>query len=641
MKNGYYLSAFICINELSYLTNLGMRGDQNISLWYLDGNDVKLVHYWELERITGIKNHNQSFYNVDSAKRLINELLGQYNLQLSDMEGIWGTPQLSDNSDYSSLEEFPAISYHSLTHLFSAMLLNTDLFYGSKVLGLALDGGPDMVVDKKKDEKSYYSGCYVEYGKIIDVFPVCSPGPLWLTASTATGLREGTLMALEGATDGELCNLPLVVTKPMDLGTVNRTEEEVLEYISQVNKTFDNEDYINFDDRFSAEENKLSMLMKEINKKSREMIDEIIEDCIVRYRINPRETYLAMSGGFGLNCPTNSYIMNKYKFKGFMAPPCINDSGLSLGIALYMFYKKLDRFNFLFKNAFYGNKDIMSSDDIKKMYGHYIRSISCFSPEDVVEDIVNEPVVWFYGSAEIGPRALGHRSILADPRNIESKNKLNEIKQRQWWRPVAPIILEEELDNWFENAYETPYMLHTFKLKKDKRMYAPAIEHLDLSCRVQSINKEQEPLLYQIIKKMNEEYKVPIICNTSLNDKGEPIIDTIDQTMNFALRKHIGIVYINELRIELMNHSDYKEEKPSKRKYINEFNISDEEKKDKMEELNPYGVPQDQLAVYLFSDKLYERYSLKNKNDIRMIRLLSKIAKNKNPNIEYGVVQRF
>lgn len=636
LQNGYYLSTYVAINELSNLTNFALRGDQNISLWRVDNHNVELIHYWELERLTGQKGHDRSFVDIKGAKRFINELLEDYDLTLEDINEVWGTPQLDTCSDYHSLEEYPEISYHSVAHLFSSLLLDTDIFYNSKILAVAVDGGPDMVVDKEKDNKDYYSGCYAEKGVIKNIFSICSPGPLWSAAKNIFDMREGTLMALQSATRCEVNDLEFVDGKAKEIVSANEVPVDLENYIKEVDKAFQEKKYHDYDDDFSEKENKISMCMKEINKQSLKMMDETIEHSIKKFGINPAETYFAITGGYGLNCPANTYFMHKYNFKGFIAPPCINDTGLSLGIALYAFYKKMGKFIFKFRNAFYGNTDIMSQNELKANYGRFINKIEKYKPEDVADDVMCEPVIWFQGAAEIGPRALGHRSILANPCSMKSKERLNQIKKRQWWRPVAPIVLEEELNNWFENAFFSPYMLHTFRIKEEKRDEVPAIEHLDSTCRVQTINKEQDSLIYNVVKKIYEKYGIPIVCNTSLNDIGEPIIDSIDQAMNFALRKGIKIIYINDFRIELKNHSDYKETTPAERRYEKEFIFSSAEIEERLGKINPLNLPKDQLAVYLYSPQLFERLDLKKKNDARMIKMLTEMAKNEHPTIAYG-----
>jgi len=116
-----------------------------------------------------------------------------------------------------------------------------------------------------------------------------------------------------------------------------------------------------------------------------------------------------------------------------------------------------------------------------------IVSVSELSPGIFVDDLEKDIIVWYDACAEIGPKALGHRSILGDPRKLETKNRLNVVKQRQFWRPVAPIILRECLNDWFEDDFESPFMLQTSKVQKDKKALIPAVLHYDDTARIQTI----------------------------------------------------------------------------------------------------------------------------------------------------------
>lgn len=636
LKTGYYLSLYIAVNELSYVTNFALRGDQNISLWYVENNKVKLIHYWELERVTGLKGHERSFDTFEHAKEFINELLKEHELCLDDMVEVWGEPLFDTSSDYHSLDEYPELSYHSILHLFSALLLDSDVFFNQNILALAVDAGPDMVVDREKDSKPYYSGCYVEKGKVKDMFSICSPGPMWAASKHILGLREGSLMALETATKCQMNNAYFDQGLCDEMISVNKVKDDISDFNKLVNQKFADGEYHDFDYRFTEEENKISMFMKEIDRRSLEIIDDQIQKCIEKDNIDPSNTYFAITGGYGLNCPANSYFMDKYKFKGYVAPPCVNDGGLSLGIALYAFYKKMGHFDFKLNNAYWGDTDYVSKEELLEKFNKYIVNISEFTPKQVVEDIEKEPVVWFQGAAEIGPRALGHRSLIASATSVEAKDKLNEIKQRQWWRPVAPIILEDKVEEWFENAYATSYMLHTFTIKEDKKGFVPAIVHLNDSCRVQTLNREQNELLYDVICEVEKKSGVPIICNTSLNDRGEPIINTVDEVINFILHKKIKVAYINQYRVEFSNFELFTKEGVAERKLQRFFQFTKEDLEERMKVINPYGIPRDQLAVYLFSPKLYDRYRLDKKSDIRMIKMLTKIAENEHPTMNYG-----
>lgn len=176
------------------------------------------------------------------------------------------------------------------------------------------------------------------------------------------------------------------------------------------------------------------MIVKIVSDFSDWLMCKNIERIIDLYNIDTSQAYLSLTGGFALNCPTNTQIIERYKFKGLLSPPCVNDSGLSLGIGLYEFYSQAGPFQFNLNNAYYGKR---CTDNefliVMEKYAQYIISCSSFDPAVAVEDIIQHPIVWFNGAAEIGPRALGNRSLLADPRTERSKDILNEIKQREWY----------------------------------------------------------------------------------------------------------------------------------------------------------------------------------------------------------------
>lgn len=635
MKDGFYLSTYLCIDELSNIMNISRRDNQNIALWHKCGEVVKLIHYWEFERVTGLKMHSKSFYSIQQGKEVINTLLKEYDLTLSDMVEIWGTPQLDTNDTYHSDNDFKDVHYHSICHLFSAIMMDTDVFKKENIIGLAVDGGPDFVKIVQKKKYSYV-GCFSNKGEI-EAFDAYSPGLLWIIARNVFKMREGSLMALATACESELYGFekePPLINNTDELGKAYEYIKELVDLVNKCEEDNKGDLFSGFDHNFSIEDNKISMAMKIIQKASIKIMENNIERIIDKYDINPEDTYLALAGGFILNCPTNSHLMKKYKFKGFMAPPCVSDTGMALGTGLYAFYKKINGFDFKLRHAFYGDKDNRLDTIIEsKKYDLFFENVSEFDVKQVVKDIQDGPIVWFNGAAEVGPRALGNRSIIADPTRVESKDKLNVIKKRQWWRPVAPIVLLEDMEDWFEDCYESPFMLHTFKIKSDKVESVPAIAHIDNSSRAQTIKEEDNEILYKVIKAFKKETGVPIVCNTSLNDKGEPIINTIDEAVNFCLRKNIDILYVNGNRIKIHNHDKYTVKECLERN-IN-VSLDEQELKDLMEKANPHKVSQDVLEFYFLNPKLVDKYDIKEKSDVRELELLFKCLSQKNPETKY------
>ncbi|SDD50723.1 Carbamoyltransferase N-terminus [Paenibacillus sp. CF095] len=594
MENGFYLSTYLEINSYGNIYKIAQRHHHNLSLWRKTDSRIELVHYWELERITGIKKHRVSFFDVEQARNFINNLLANYNLSLNDIKEVWGTPELQTSNDYFDESELGQITFHAMSHLFSSLLLDSDIFYNEDMLALSIDAGSDNLVSDISD-KQEYAGAISTKGDV-SLFPVSSPGVLWNVARETFDLEEGSLMALASA-----CKEEIEFPFDNNLSLMKNTDGEIAKtYIeSLIGYAEDHWSEIDQDSSYlTLEERKISVVMKEIQKTTVKIMENTIDHIIGDYHLDPTNTYLALSGGVALNCPMNNALMQKYNFKGFVAPPCVNDTGQSLGIALYAFYRKMEALEFKLNHAFYGDQDKTEKLLINPIYEKFIKSTGLFSPHIAVKDIIQEPIVWFDGAAEIGPRALGNRSILADPRNPHSKDKLNEYKQRQWWRPVAPIVLESEMSNWFEGAYPSPYMLHTFQIRKDCIEKVPAIAHLDDSARLQSLSEATEQTrLYALLNEFLNSTGVPIICNTSLNDKQEPIINTVEEAMNFALRKGIKIAYLNGVRIELHNHTQYDIEKPLQRKP--EVIINEEELENLQKTMNPHNIPLEGITNYL------------------------------------------
>lgn len=373
-----------------------------------------------------------------------------------------------------------------------------------------------------------------------------------------------------------------------------------------------------FDDSFTEKENKISMIMKILQNWSIEFVDKYIDIAIIKYHINPKDTCIALSGGYSLNCPTNTHIIHKYGFKKQLIIPCVNDGGQSIGSGLMYFYEGISKVEFNLKHSYWGNK----SDCYDEKFNYFIETIIDDGMDFLVDDIIKNPIVWFTERAEIGPRALGHRSLIADPRTEEAKDKLNIIKQREWWRPVAPMILESECSEWFEKSFSSPYMLNNFTIQRDKKELVPAILHLDDTCRIQTVNQSDD-LLFMAIDLFYKKTGIPILCNTSLNDKGEPIIDIIDQAFNFALRKKIEIVYINGKRYKMTNFDEYMETKPLKRK--NELFVKYRNNPQVCLKVNPFGVTAEEYNTYKNSNLGYN-FNLQGEEDtLRFKRMLKKM----------------
>ena len=157
---------------------------------------------------------------------------------------------------------------------------------------------------------------------------------------------------------------------------------------------------------------------------------------------------------------------------------------------------------------------------------------------------------WFQGRMEFGPRALGGRSILASPVHAEMQSRLNDIKDREDFRPVAPVVLESEASEWFENASHSPFMLFVNCVRADKAAMIPAVRHVDGTARIQTVNEQQAPLYCELLKEFKTLTGVPVLVNTSFNTRGEPIVCTPRDAIECFWTSPFDALVINSFLLE-------------------------------------------------------------------------------------------
>jgi carbamoyltransferase len=172
------------------------------------------------------------------------------------------------------------------------------------------------------------------------------------------------------------------------------------------------------------------------------------------------------------------------------------------------------------------------------------------SYEEVAELLANENIVaLFQGRAEAGPRALGNRSILFDPRVVDGKDKVNKVKGREWFRPFAGSVMKEHTNEWFDMAglEESPFMMYAVDVQTDKLDKILSVTHVDGTCRVQTVSEENNLHYYNLIKAFNDKTGTPILFNTSYNLAGEPLVENIEDALQTIARSEIGYLYLPEL----------------------------------------------------------------------------------------------
>ena len=237
---------------------------------------------------------------------------------------------------------------------------------------------------------------------------------------------------------------------------------------------------------------------------------------------------LCMSGGIGLNVKMNGYLFESGLVEDLFIYPICSDAGSSIGAAMALNYKLQGLENSRLNSLYLGPK--FSDDEITKILTNCkIQFSEVKSIEKSVAKLIStgKVVGWFQGKMEGGPRALGARSILADPRYIESRDKVNKvIKYREPWRPFTPSMNEEGAKMYFDKYTYAPFMIITFKANKKAEKEIPAVVHIDKTSRPQIVNERGNKRYYNVIQEFKKLTGIPVLLNTSFNIKGEPIVCT-------------------------------------------------------------------------------------------------------------------
>src|SRR5919197_649684 len=238
-------------------------------------------------------------------------------------------------------------------------------------------------------------------------------------------------------------------------------------------------------------------------------------------------TNLCMAGGVAVNCVMNARLRDRGPFKRIWVQPAAGDAGTALGAALWIDAQERggDERRFRMDHAFlgpaYGDEEIEQFLRWSRLPYRRLANVADETAALLAQDRV---VGWFQGRMEFGPRALGARSILASPIPATMQARLNEIKDREDFRPVAPVVLEEEAAGWFAGAQASPFMLFVHDVVPDMAGCIPAVRHVDGTARIQTINRRQHPLYYDLVKAFQARTGVPVLVNTSFNTRGEPIV---------------------------------------------------------------------------------------------------------------------
>lgn len=507
---------------MTYYLGLAI-GDARPSACLIEDN--KIVAIGEEEKLLGFK------YAFDQQPiQSVGYCLKQANIKLKDVDKVavnWN-PKLFIKKFYKYRFKYNLFSYlgirgrikdleralkiqygaektiepleHHITHVYSSIPLSGF----KKCRCISVDGTGENVTTLIYDSKE---------GKIKEFYRPTSLGLLYAAATTWLGFGKNQ--------EGKTMGLASYGTKRYDLS----------KYVSYGNggyrSAFDlGELYEKFVEDFGDRRR------GEIEKKHEDFafsVQKQVEDVmlhLVDYYAEENGN-LCLSGGVALNCVMNGRVLQESKIKDIFIQPMAADDGGALGAAVYLAVQDGNKFDKMI-HPYYGPE--FSDEEIEKLLKQakvdYQRHKD---PAGLAAELLAEGNIigWFQGRLEVGPRALGDRSILADPRRAEMKDIINKrVKHREPFRPFAPSLLEEEMDKYLEDAYPAPFMLLSFDVRKDKQKEIPAVTHVDGTARPQTVTKEQNPLYYELIKQFKKETGVPVILNTSFNVGGKPIVCT-------------------------------------------------------------------------------------------------------------------
>ena len=305
-------------------------------------------------------------------------------------------------------------------------------------------------------------------------------------------------------------------------------------------------------------------------------IQAATEEIVLRIVKNLAEEYkiknLCLAGGVALNCVANGKILKEKIFDNIWIQPAAGDAGGSLGAALAYWHRELGQSRKDFKDQMKGsylgpsfNENVIENK-LKELKAVFKKQDSNRIISTTAKELSNSKIVgWFQGRMEFGPRALGGRSILADPRSEKMQKELNlKIKFRESFRPFAPSVLRENVSEWFDLDYDSPYMLLVADVNKDKqvkmsdndqnlfgidklnikRSSIPAITHVDYSARIQTVHKETNPRYHQLLMEFKKNTNCPVLVNTSFNVRGEPIVCSVEDAFNCFMGTNLDILVI-------------------------------------------------------------------------------------------------
>lgn len=292
-----------------------------------------------------------------------------------------------------------------------------------------------------------------------------------------------------------------------------------------------------------SDPNKVTDAAKNLAWAVQDETQSLVGDLIEKAASTTGKTNIVVAGGYGLNCVANYYYKKRFPDLNIYVDPISHDGGTAIGLAQLVYYTETKDKTIRPLKTLYLGPEREESYDFGDIETEKVK------PADVAKLISEKNIVALYqGRSEAGPRALGNRSILYDPTDPDGKDTVNKVKGREWFRPFAGSMMQEHFEEWFDTygMEESPFMMYAMDFKLEKHGECPAITHVDGTCRIQTVTKEQNEMYHTLIDEFRKITGVPILFNTSFNLAGEPLVETLDDAMRTIKNSDINYLYLPE-----------------------------------------------------------------------------------------------
>lgn len=519
--------------------NLAIHGSHNASLCVFD--ESKILEYIEIERLINVKNSGLAMYKTPPkeraefiARHLSKKLLNKYKVNTFNVV----LPTYTHNGETDLSLHFPAKQRIHCPHHYAHI---AGCFYQSpfqSAVGVSIDGGGD-------------DGFFNIY------FCNRKGGPVFLekiNIDLGVGYMHLAhyLKDIKYETDISVGNL-VYAGKLMGLAPYGKVREEWLEYFTEYYHNTVPPDHPGFIIPMKMLFDKIGLSMEErlVGEVAYDLAatgQRAFEDIVIGY-IKPHldknpKLPICFSGGCALNIILNTRLVKEFNREVFIGPNP-NDSGLTVGAALAMI-KPQKAYDCTYINSDLHDKDLLLTYLTETDYKSYQYTI-----EDLAQLLAKDKIIGVgRGKGENGPRALGNRSILCNPMNKDMKNILNaKVKNREWYRPFAPVVRLEDLTKYFEWNKEARWMSFSPKIKEEYKNVVPSVVHVDGSCRVQTVTKEQNKFLYDLLTEVEKITGIGMLLNTSFNVDSKPILSSVKDMLTILKSTELDGIVVEDALI--------------------------------------------------------------------------------------------